>query len=106
MSSDGSSIGENIRRARKAAGMTQVGLADMAGVSVGSIQGYEQERYIPKGVNLRKIASALGIRYSELDPDVLGNDVDLVNQAFTRGYQTGYENSKERSFGTHENLAW
>ena len=39
MSSDGSSIGENIRRARKAAGMTQVGLADMAGVSVGSIQG-------------------------------------------------------------------
>lgn len=95
MSSDGSSIGENIRRARKAAGMTQVGLADMAGVSVGSIQGYEQERYIPKGVNLRKIASALGIRYSELDPDVLGNDVDLVNQAFTRGYQTGYETAKK-----------
>lgn len=98
MSSDGSSVGENIRRARKAAGMTQVGLADMAGVSVGSIQGYEQERYIPKGVNLRKIASALGIRYSELDPDVLGNDVDLVNQAFTRGYQAGHEAAKKEVF--------
>lgn len=56
MSSDGSGIGENIRRARKAAGMTQVELADMAEVSIGSIQGYEQERYIPRGVNLRKIA--------------------------------------------------
>ena len=44
---------------------------------------------------MRKIASALGIRYSELDPDVLGNDVDLVNQAFTRGYQTGYETAKK-----------
>ncbi len=98
MSSDGRGIGENIRRARKAAGMTQVELADMVGVSVGSIQGYEQERYIPKGVNLRKIASALGIRYSELDPDVLGNDVDLVNQAFTRGYQAGYEAAKKEVF--------
>lgn len=95
MSSDGNGIGENIRRARKAAGMTQVELADMAEVSIGSIQGYEQERYIPRGVNLRKIASALGVRYSELDSNVLENDADLVDQAFTRGYQTGYETAKK-----------
>lgn len=95
MSSGGSSVGENIRRAREMAGLTQVELADMAGVSIGSIQGYEQERYIPKGVNLRKIASALGIRYSELDYNVLENDVDLVNQAFARGYQAGYEAAKK-----------
>lgn len=97
MSSDGSSIGDNIRRAREMAGLTQVELADMAGVSIGSIQGYEQGRYIPKGVNLRKIASALGIRYSELDSNVLENDVDLVNQAFARGYQAGYEAAKKKS---------
>ena len=98
MSSGGSSVGENIRRARKAVGMTQVELADMAEVSIGSIQGYEQERYIPKGVNLRKIASALGIRYSELDSNVLENDADLVNQAFTRGYQAGYGAAKKEVF--------
>ena len=98
MSSDGSGIGENIRRARKAVGMTQVKLADMTGVSIGSIQGYEQERHIPKGVNLRKIASALGVRYSELDSNVLENDADLMNQAFTRGYQAGYEAAKREAF--------
>ena len=98
MSRDGGSIGENMRKARKMAGLTQVELADMAGVSIGSIQGYEQERYIPKGVNLRKIASALGIRYSELDSNVLENDADLMNQTFTRGYQAGYEAAKKEVF--------
>lgn len=89
------SIGANIRRIRKAAGMTQEELAAKAGVSLGSIQGYEQGKYMPKGVNSRKIALALDICYSELYPDVLGNDADLVNQAFTRGYQTGYETAKK-----------
>lgn len=95
MSSDGSSIGENIRRARKAAGMTQEELAAKAGMYKGSIAQYEQVLRSPKNEYIKKIASALDVSYSELDPDVLGNDADLVNQAFTRGYQTGYETAKK-----------
>ena len=95
MSSDGSGIGENIRRARKAAGMTQEELAAKAGMYKGSIAQYERGLRSPKNEYIKKIASALDVSYSELDPDVLGNDADLVNQAFTRGYQTGYETAKK-----------
>lgn len=95
MSSDGSSIGENIRRVRKAAGMTQEELAAKAGMYKGSIAQYERGLRSPKNEYIKKIASALDVSYSELDPDVLGNDADLVNQAFTRGYQAGYEAAKK-----------
>lgn len=95
MSSEGSSIGENIRRVRKAAGMTQEELAAKAGMYKGSIAQYERGLRSPKNEYIKKIASALDVSYSELDPDVLGNDADLVNQAFTRGYQTGYETAKK-----------
>ena len=95
MSREGSSIGENIRRVRKAAGMTQEELAAKAGMYKGSIAQYERGLRSPKNEYIKKIASALDVSYSELDPDVLGNDADLVNQAFTRGYQTGYETAKK-----------
>lgn len=95
MSRDWNSIGENIRRARKAAGMTQEELAAKAGMYKGSIAQYERGLRSPKNEYIKKIASALDVSYSELDPDVLGNDADLVNQAFTRGYQTGYETAKK-----------
>ena len=95
MSSDGNSVGENIRRARKAAGMTQEELAAKAGMHKGSIAQYERGLRNHKKEYIQKIASALDVSYSELDPDVLGNDADLVNQAFTRGYQTGYETAKK-----------
>lgn len=98
MSSDGSGIGENIRRARKAAGMTQEELAAKAGMYKGSIAQYERGLRSPKNEYIKKIASALDVSYSELDPDVLGNDADLANQAFTRGYQAGYEAAKKEVF--------
>ena len=91
----GNSIGENIRKARKAAGMTQEELAAKAGMHKGSIAQYERGLRNPKKEYIQKIVSALDVSYSELDPDVLGNDADLVNQAFTRGYQTGYETAKK-----------
>lgn len=62
------SIAENIRTFRKFIGMSQKELAEKSGLSLGSIQGYEQGRYIPKHDNLIKIANALRMLPKDLDP--------------------------------------
>ena len=65
-------IGERIRSARKEEHLTQVQLAEKAGIAVNSLRLYESGKRSPNIETLEKIISALGIEhYSELtyDPD-------------------------------------
>ncbi len=55
-----------IKAARKKAGLTQQQLAKKAGLSIASIQGYEQDKYKPKIETLRRIASALDVGLENL----------------------------------------
>lgn len=60
------SIGENIRRLRKAAGMTQRELATRIGKSFSLIQKYEMGIVIPPITVIRKMADALNVDYFEI----------------------------------------
>lgn len=68
-------IAENLKRARKASGLTQQALAEKAGVSVGTVARYEQGRTTsPRDTELDRIATAVGktadqIRGIPDDPD-------------------------------------
>lgn len=57
---------EQIKRLRKRAGLSQMQLAEMSGLSIGTIQGYEQGRYLPRADSIKKIADALGCSVSEI----------------------------------------
>ena len=63
-------VGQNIKKYRKKAGYSQKELASKSGLSIGTIQGYEQERYIPKFDNLLKMAMLLKCTIEDLDPDI------------------------------------
>jgi transcriptional regulator with XRE-family HTH domain len=63
-------IGERIRAARKAAGLTQEELARRASMSLNGLALLEQgERTDPHYSTLRKLASALGMTVAELVGD-------------------------------------
>ena len=65
----GSDLGENIRIARQAAGMTQAQLAEQAGVAMGTIQLYESgRRRRPLVRHLQRIAEIFGVSLYELAP--------------------------------------
>ena len=54
------SIGENIKKLRKEKGLTQKQLAKECGLSIATIQGYEQGKYEPKYITLLKLCDILG----------------------------------------------
>lgn len=67
-------IGKKIKELRIKRGLTQKELAKQAGLSLGAIQGYEQNRYKPKIEQLEKITAALncdmeyfGIKHFEVE---------------------------------------
>lgn len=62
-------LSENIKKFRKNKNMTQKDLAKKAGLSVASIQGYEQGKYKPKAEQLKKIAKALEVSVNEINPN-------------------------------------
>ena len=51
----------NMVNRRKELKLTQKELADKCGLSVASIQGYEQGKYVPKKENVIKICQVLGL---------------------------------------------
>lgn len=69
-----STIGEAIKKIRKEKGLTQEELAKQTGISLGAIQGYEQNRYKPKFEQLQKIAIALHCDVRHLMP----NEFDVI----------------------------
>lgn len=68
-------ISNNIKKYRKDKNMTQKQLAEKAGLSIASIQGYEQGKYKPKTEQLKKLAKALDVSVSDLNP----NYVELLS---------------------------
>jgi DNA-binding XRE family transcriptional regulator len=61
-------VGERIRAARKAAGLTQEELAAKAGILQGYISRLESNEHSPSHKTLKRIADALGIPVTEFDP--------------------------------------
>ena len=64
---EGKSIGENVKRARVAAGLSQKQLAEKLGVTVMTVS--RLERGVVKDVtiaNLRRVAEALGVDWKDL----------------------------------------
>ena len=57
-------IGEKIRAYREFRGLSQVQLAELSGINVGTIRKYELGIRNPKPDQLEKIASALGLNVS------------------------------------------
>lgn len=59
-------LGENIKQARKAAGVTQVQLADALGVYAKDISRWENNVLTPNTLTFAKICKALGASADEL----------------------------------------
>lgn len=66
-------ISENIKKLRKSLSMTQKELAESTGLSIGTIQGYEQGKYEPKLEALRLLTESLGCSYS----DIIDEPIDI-----------------------------
>lgn len=60
---------ETLKIARKKAGLTQKQLAAKAGLSIATIQGYEQGKYLPKLDNLTLISNILNFRLQDIYPN-------------------------------------
>lgn len=63
------SIGDNIKKARQQAGLTQKELGEKLGITFQSVAQWETGRRTPKPATLKKIAAALGVSWYELISD-------------------------------------
>lgn len=72
-------IGEKIREARLAAGLTQKQLGDMVGIADSAIRKYESGKIRPKISTVRKIADAIGCNVTDLDDDIAIAVRDAIN---------------------------
>ena len=61
-------VGGKIREYRKAAGMNQKELAKKSGIPQSHISRLENAKHSPSNITLQKIAKAIGIEVSLLDP--------------------------------------
>lgn len=75
-------IPENIKELRKNLKMTQKDLAKITGLSIGTIQGYEQGRYEPKIETLRLLMDALSCNYEDIIDEPL-LDIDEEHSALS-----------------------
>lgn len=74
------SFGENLRKYRKQAGLTQNQLADKIGVRVLAIKQWEGDKYEPTARNLKALCLALDVSAQKLcgleEPDFFANVED------------------------------
>lgn len=71
-------IAENLRKVTK--GYTQAQLSDMTKIPASTISGYFAERSTIKPGNLQKIADAVGVNKSDIDPRFSDNLLDKEKQ--------------------------
>lgn len=67
-------IGDNIRKVRKAHGLSQIELAERVGVAPITIRQYENGKRSPKLETIAKLAQALDVSIVDLFPDALDSD--------------------------------
>lgn len=91
----GEDVGENIRRLRQAARMTQKQLADKIGVALVTIQQYESGRRRPRVAQLQRLAEVFGMSAYSLAPSTRFTWI-APEQEGARA-QEGKEDSKERT---------
>jgi len=75
---------KKIRMYRKKSGLTQNQLAEKTGLSIATIQGYEQNKYEPKIETLQKIAVALGVSINDLKPTLPLKAGELIKKELIR----------------------
>ncbi len=61
-------VGQKIRELREAQGLTQLQLADKAGLKQSHVSRLENAEHTPTYLTLEKIAGALGVPVGEIDP--------------------------------------
>ena len=64
-------IGERIKKVRLSLGLTQKKLGELCGIAEPTIRRYELGKLNPKIGTLNKIAKALGVPVTELDPSII-----------------------------------
>jgi transcriptional regulator with XRE-family HTH domain len=67
------SFGETLAHLREAAGLTQVQLAERAGVAIDTLRRWEQGRNLPRIDDAYRLAKALGVPINKV---VVGSDMD------------------------------
>jgi len=78
---------EELKRLREKVGLTQEGLAQKAGTSVGNVRNYEQGIRLPSFPGVVKLSKALGVdctAFSECD-DVAGQEPEPKKQGGKKG---------------------
>lgn len=75
----GLTLGDNIKKYRKINNLTQKQLAEKIGVTVVTIQNYENTRREPNSETLKKIAEALGVSVATLWQDVTPSPQQIVH---------------------------
>ena len=80
-------VGENIKKARLAAGLTQKELADKCGIADSAVRKYESGRVVPKLPMIKKIADALNVFITDLTGNTAGPsfESDLERYAYRLG---------------------
>jgi transcriptional regulator with XRE-family HTH domain len=66
-------FGQTLARLREEAGLTQMQLAQQAGVSVDTLRHWEQGRHLPRVDDAYRLARALGVGVEKL---ILGTDLE------------------------------
>lgn len=97
-------IGENIRTARKKAGLTQKALGEKCNMPDSQIRQYELGMVNPKLEQVRRIADALNVPLHDLMPSLKPDDsvgeIDLfaglepLNQGFKKAQKEYYQNKE------------
>lgn len=93
---DGLTIGENIKKYRKAKGFTQKELAESVGVAAITIQQYERNVREPKMDTVVRLAQALGISVADLYGSCITDFVERSAQERTT------EAQRERQTALHK----
>lgn len=86
---DGTFDHARLRRARRAAGMSQQDLADAAGVRQATVSMWESGRRSPHPTKMSALATALGIDAAELMPGLGGSDRTLGDYRQAIGLSQG-----------------
>lgn len=101
-------IGNNIRKYRKANGMTQKDLGVLSGLAEITIRQYESGKYVPKNDKLLKIAKALGVAPFDLAPDRYPTDITSgehpeLTDFYRRWYKAVSNDGENIAISRHSN---